>query len=90
MSVMKTTTTTTIPAPVYTVWNHPRYEGFTEVWTGEDFTKALTVALDQVGADPSVPLDHNNTVALRHAGKPVSAWLVTGADGDERIVFITK
>lgn len=82
---MKTTT-----APFYTVWNHPRYGDFTEVWTGEDFTKALTVALDQVGADPSVPMDQNAVVSLRCAGKPVSAWLVTDVDGDERIIFITK
>jgi hypothetical protein len=83
-------TTAPAPAPVYTVWSRPRYTESTEVWSGEDFAKAISVALAQVGVDSAHPMDHTNTVALRDAGIPVSAWMVTDGDGDERIVFITR
>lgn len=85
------TTTAPAPAPVYTVWVHPRYEDSTECWSGEDFAKAIGEALARVGTDAAAPMDHNNVVALRSTGGvPVSAWLATDEDGDERIIFITK
>lgn len=84
------TTTAAKPAPVYTVFVRVRYVDSTEIWTGENFAKALQVAVDQIGTDTVRPLDHTATVALRAAGTPVSAWLSTDADGDERIVFITR
>lgn len=84
------TATTAKPAPVYTVWQRPRYEHYsTEVWTGEEFAQALTVAVGLLG-DTVAPLDAPNVAALHQAGKPVQAWVATDADGEQRVVFITR
>lgn len=84
-------TTPDITAPLYTVWTKPIYLESTEVWSGEDFTKALQVAVDQIGTDVSAPLDHTNVVALRNVGGTVvTAFRVTDADNWYRTVFITR
>lgn len=83
--------TTPTPAPVWTVWVKPIYLDSTEIWSGEDFTKALRVAVDQIGGDASAPLDHANVVALRAVGGVVvQAWRVTDEDNWYRTVFITR
>ena len=86
---MTTATSPAPAAPLYTVWVRARFVGSTEVWVGEDFTKALQVALDQVGSAAASPIDHTNVVALRSVGRPVSAWGTVDADGEARTVFIT-
>lgn len=83
-------TSTPATAPVYTVWVKPIYLETSEVWSGEDFTKALQVVLDEIGSDASAPLDHTNVVALRDVGgRIVQAWRVTDPDNWYRTVFIT-
>ena len=83
--------TTTTPEPVYTVWDRVRYVESTEVYSGEDFTKVLQIAVGLLSSlGSSRPLDASATVALRTSGTPVSAWLAVNADGDERIVYITR
>lgn len=84
------TSSASAPAPVYTVWVKPIYLETTEVWSGEDFTKALQVVVDEIGTDVSAPLDHTNVVSLREVGgRVVTAFRVTDADSWYRTVFIT-
>jgi hypothetical protein len=75
----------------YTVWDRLVYVDHTEVWSGESFAKALTVAVDRLGADDTVtPLDPTAVASLRLTGEtPVQAWRVVGADNVARIIFIT-
>lgn len=85
------TTTTPAPAPVYTVWTKPIYLESTEVWSGEDFTAALQIAVDQIGDDASAPLDHTNVAALRSVGGiVVAAFRATDAENWHRTVYITR
>ena len=85
------TDTAAKPAPVYTVWERPRYEDYsTEVWTGAEFAQALQVVVDRLGRDAVTPLDAPNVAALHRCGTPVSAFVATDADGEQRTVFITR
>lgn len=85
-------TATAKPAPVYTVWERPRYlDGGTEVWSGEEFGVALQVAVDRLGSADVAPLDARNTASLwKVGGTPVSGFVATDADGEQRVVFITR
>lgn len=86
------TDTTAKPAPVYTVWERVRYtDTATEVFSGESFAKALQVAVDVLGEAEVTPLDAPNTAALfKVGGTPVSGFIATDADGEQRVVFITR
>lgn len=86
------TDTATKPAPTYTVWERPRYTFVaTEVWSGEEFGKALQVAVDRLGSAAVTPLDAPNTASLHQVGgKPVNGFIATDADGEQRVVFITR
>lgn len=87
-----TTATAPKPAPLYTVWERPRYEFVaTEVWSGEEFGTALQAAVARLGAASVVPLDAANTASLHKVGgRPVSGFVATDADGEQRVVFITR
>jgi hypothetical protein len=76
----------------YTVWTHARYHAeHTEVWSGPDFAKALQAAVDSLAGQAQQPLDPAATAALHEVGgRPIQAWLAADADGDERVVFITR
>lgn len=86
------TDTTAKPVPVYTVWERPRYTDVaTEVWSGEEFAKALRVAVDRLGSAAVTPLDARNTASLyKVGGTPVSGFVATDADAAQRVVFITR
>lgn len=88
-------TTPEPPAPIvtWTVWLHAQYHyGNTEVWTGSEYSKALSVAMEIIDvAETVAPLDHNWTVAARADGeRTTNSWRITTADDDEpALVFIT-
>lgn len=86
------TATAAKPAPLYTVWNHVRYtDTFTEVWSGEGFGTALSLAVGAVAGQDVRPLDPANTAALHKVGgRPLQAWVAVDADGGEHTVFITR
>ena len=84
---MDTETTTT----TWTVWLHAQYHpGNTEVWTGGDYAKALTTALEVIAAADGVsPLNAAWTVAAHVAGeRTTDSWRITTGD-DTATVFIT-
>ena len=87
-----TTTPETPVSATWTVWLHAQYHtGVTEVWTGSEYDKALTTAVEVIGAaDTVVPLDHAWTAAAHVAGeRTTNCWRITTADDESALVFIT-
>lgn len=87
-------TTPKAPAPIvtWTVWLHAQYHaGHTEVWTGSEYDKSLSVAIEVINASETVePLDHAWTVAAHAAGeRTTNCWRITTADDESALVFIT-
>lgn len=85
------TTTEEAPTVTWTVWLHAQYHpGSTEVWTGSEYPKALSVALEVVLAAEEVsPLNPDWTVAAHVAGESTTnSWRIVSGD-DTAIVFIT-